>query len=100
MQMNSRKNELARSITWVCMCEERQLTYRFLNHNNLFPRQLFILSKYRWSNSYRGNVYSTKEEVSVVQLIKYGELEESDWQSYIQNHTAEMCNKYCKMCNY
>ena len=80
-------------------CEERQLTYRFLNHNHLFPRQLFILSKYRWSTSYRGNVYSTKEEVNVVQLIKYGELEESDWESYIQNHTSEMCNKYSNMCN-
>ena len=29
-------------------------------------------------------MYSTKEEVNVVQLIKYGELEESDWESYMQ----------------
>ena len=44
-------------------------------------------------------MHSTKEEVNVVQLIKYGELEESDWESYIQNHTSEMCNKYSNMCN-
>ena len=44
-------------------------------------------------------MYSTKEEVNVVQLIKYGELEESDWESYIQNPTSEMCNKYSNMCN-
>ena len=29
-------------------------------------------------------MYSTKEEVNVVQLIKYGELEESDWESYMK----------------
>ena len=44
-------------------------------------------------------MYSTKEEVNEVQLIKHGELEESDWKSYRQNHTSEMCNKYFKMCN-
>ena len=44
-------------------------------------------------------MYSTKEEVNVVQLIKYGELEESDWKSYIQNHTSEMGYKFFKMCN-
>ena len=41
---------------------------------------------------------STKEKVNGVQLIKYGELEGSDWKSYMQNHTSEMCNKYAKMC--
>ena len=44
-------------------------------------------------------MYSTKEKVKVMQLIKYGELEESDRESYTQNHTSEMCNEYSKMRN-
>ena len=44
-------------------------------------------------------MYSTKEKVNVMQLIKYGELEESDWESYMQNYTSEMCNEYSKMGN-
>ena len=38
-------------------------------------------------------MHSMNEKVKDVQLIKYGELEESDCASYMQNHTSEMCNK-------
>ena len=37
-------------------------------------------------------MYSTKEKANLVQLIESGEMGESDWEMYMQNHTSEMSN--------